>query len=260
VLWVSLAVFAGICMVGRLDISIRHFTIPIMLLVLLLAPLPRMLERLRQSAPTAAQMLRALTLVLGVSCIFTAAKAYPYYIPYVNALGLGRPVYALMNDSNVDWNQALPEVRRFAEQHGLQKIDLDYYGLTDPRASVPQAQPWNCQTPASADAGQWAAVSANMILDSHNCVWLLQYPHESLGGGSMYAVHLPNPIPSAGSAGGPPLPAAYRTFFGLPGDFDMRGIVQVLSEHPEEFQPFMARMQARFEEAQKSHAHSMGAP
>ena len=46
VLWVSLIVFTGFCLLSRLDISIRHFSIPLVLLILLLAPMPRMIERL----------------------------------------------------------------------------------------------------------------------------------------------------------------------------------------------------------------------
>ena len=256
VLWVSLIIFTGICIVGCFDISIRHFTIPVALLILVLAPLPRMLGQTQTPAPAVANLMKALTLALCVSCLFAAVKAYPYYIPYVNALGLERPVYALVNDSNVDWNQALPEVRRFAELRGIQKIHLDWFGLSNPRVSVPQA--WNCQMPA--DAGQWAVVSANMILDSHNCVWLIEYPHEPLGGGGMYAVHLPDPIPLAGSAGGPPLPSAYSVFFGWPGGVDLRALVQDLADHPEKFSQVMAGRHAAFEAAGKSHSHSPSAP
>ena len=135
VLWVSLIVFTGTCMLGRLDISNRHFSIPVALLILMVAPLPRMLEQIRTSAPTAANLMRTLTLVLCVGCLFTAVKAYPYYIPYVNALALRHPVYTLVNDSNADWNQALPEERRFAELRGIEKIDLDWYGRGCPAFS-----------------------------------------------------------------------------------------------------------------------------
>jgi len=168
---VSLIAFTRIYIVGRLDISIRHFSIPVALLILVLAPLSGTLGQIRTSAPAVATLMKVLTLALCVSCLFTAWKAYPYYIPHVNALGLGRPLYALVNDSNVDWNQALPEGRRFAELRGIQKIHLDWHGLSNPRVSVPQAQAWNCQTPA--DTGQWAVVSANMIPDSRNCVRLM---------------------------------------------------------------------------------------
>src|ERR1700682_4475094 len=47
--WVSLAVFVAACMVNRLDISIRHFSVALAVVTLLLAPLPRMLESLQRS-------------------------------------------------------------------------------------------------------------------------------------------------------------------------------------------------------------------
>src|SRR6202011_5617326 len=37
VLWVSLVVFTGFCLLSRLDISIRHFSVPLVLLILVLA-------------------------------------------------------------------------------------------------------------------------------------------------------------------------------------------------------------------------------
>jgi hypothetical protein len=61
-------------------------------------------------------------------------------------------------------------------------------------------------------------VSAGEVLDGHNCAWLLQYPQEKLAGGSLYAIQLPQDIPAVGSAGGPPLPSAYRSFGGAPMD------------------------------------------
>ena len=55
-IWVSLLIFTGVCLVGRMDISIRHFTVPLVLLTILLAPLPRLIERLAsaQQLPTVA--------------------------------------------------------------------------------------------------------------------------------------------------------------------------------------------------------------
>ena len=46
--WVSLVIFTVACMLNRLDISIRHFSIPLALMILLLSPLPRMLDILRR--------------------------------------------------------------------------------------------------------------------------------------------------------------------------------------------------------------------
>jgi hypothetical protein len=176
--------------------------------------------------------------------------AYPYFFPYINALSLGRPAYALVNDSNVDWNQSLPEVTRFAEQHGLQKIALDAYGFSDPTVSVPQAQVWNCQTPAPEDADKWVALSSNMIMDGHNCVWLMQYRHEALAGGSMYAVHLPTQIPAAGSAGGPPLPSEFHQFGGAP--FDVLGLFRHVIAHPDDLPRALEWLQTAFTNKGKS--------
>jgi hypothetical protein len=44
----------------------------------------------------------------------------------------------------------------------------------------------------------------------------MQYRHEVLAGGSMYAVKLPQILPAAGEPGGPPLPADYRYIMGNP--------------------------------------------
>jgi len=250
VLWVSLLVFTFFCMVSPLDISIRHFSVPMVLLLVLLAPVPRMLAELRPSAPTWVQLGSAATTVLAVSCLVTAVRAYPYYFPFVNSLSMGRPAYTLMNDSNVDWNQSLPEVKRFADQHGLRAIPLDEYGFSDPTAFVPQAHFWNCQKPAPEDAGQWVVISAGMILDGHNCGWLMQYPNEPLARGSMYAVHLHDQIPAAGRPGGPPLPSAFRQWGGAPLDF--QGLFVHLNQHPEDLPRAWDWMQTAFRSMSKS--------
>ena len=256
VLWVSLTVFTGFCLLSRLDISIRHFSIPLVLLILLLAPLPRSVERLRLFAPRSGRLVGPMAGALILSCIFTAVHAYPYYFPYINAFGLGHPAYALVNDSNLDWNQSLPEVKRFADQHSLQRINLDEWGFNDPTLIVPQSEVWDCQRPMLTDDGQWAVVSANMIMDGHNCIWLMQYPNEPLAGGSMYAVHLPEHIPAAGSMGGPPLPSAYREFAGAP--FDIRGFFLDLNHHPEKLPQAMEEMQARFKSSNKAQSSPQG--
>ena len=61
---------------------------------------------------------------------------------------MGQPGYLLVNDSNLDWNQALPEVESFVRERGLNRILLDEYGFSEPAAYVPQAQLWSCQEPS----------------------------------------------------------------------------------------------------------------
>ena len=130
VVWVSLLVFTGVCVLSPLDISIRHFSVPTVLLILLLAPLPRILG-------AGLSLGGVVVAALAAACLFTVVHAYPYYFPFINLLSMGRPAHTLVNDSNVDWDQSLPEVKRFAEQHGLQKLPLDDYGFADPAVFVP---------------------------------------------------------------------------------------------------------------------------
>ncbi len=244
--WIFLATFTVFCLLSQTTISIRHFTIPMALLILLLGPLPRALGSLRESGLRVAGPLGWATGALALASLWTAVRAYPFFIPFLNSLALGRPGYALMNDSNLDWNQALPEVRRFVEKKNLKSVLLDEYGFSDPAVYVPQAQTWSCQEPAALDAGRWAVVSAGMILDGHNCGWLRQYPNEVLAGGSMYAFHLPAVIPPVGSPGGPPRPEAFRSFGGMPGNIDMRGIFLGCIRDPNQLKPTMAKMMAEF--------------
>ena len=250
VLWMGLLVFTGACLLSPLDISIRHFSVPLVLLILMLALLPRIVRELRGRVSFLGTLGAAAIVGLVASCLYTAVSAYPYYMPYINALSMGRPAYALVNDSNVDWNQSLPEVKRFAEEHHLQRIGLDEYGFSDPTVFVPQAQLWNCQKPGSEDAGRWVALSANFILDGHNCSWVMQYPHEAFAGGSMYAVHLPARIPVAGNADGPPLPSAYREFGGAP--VDIRSFFMHVFLHPDDLPRAVEWMQATFTALSKS--------
>ncbi len=248
--WVSLVVFVVACMLNRLDISIRHFSVALALIVLLLAPLPRALELLRESMPQAARIGNCLAIALVLVSLFNAIHAYPNYFPYLNSLSMGRPGYTLVNDSNLDWNHALPQVESFVRQRGLKQVLLDEYGFSEPEAYVPQALVWDCQQPASHDGGQWAVVSANYMVDAGNCVWLMQYPHQVLAGGSMYAVQLPEIIPAAGQPGGPPTPAAYRYFGGV-GDFDPRSTFLNCTRDPKQIQPTMDGFQAMMQNSRK---------
>jgi 4-amino-4-deoxy-L-arabinose transferase-like glycosyltransferase len=242
--WVSLAVFTGACILSRMQFSIRHFSVPLALLMLLLAPLPRTLESLRRSAWPAARALVWLTVALALASVVTAVRAYPYYLPFLNSLSAGRPGYALVGDSNLDWNQALPDVEDFVQQHGLKRVLLDEYGFSEPGMYVPESQFWNCQQPASEDGGQWAVVSANLIEDAHNCPWLLRVPHEPLAGGSMYAFQLPAVVPPAGTPGGPPLPEEYHQFGGQPIPGDLRLLFLSCIRDPQQLQPTWDRMTA----------------
>jgi len=243
---VSLLVFTGGCMLSPMTISIRHFSVPIVLLILLLAPVPRALELLHENRWPAARPVMGAYAVLAVLSLVTVLRAFPHFFPFFNSLGFGQPGYNLAGDSNLDWNQALPEVEEFVAKRGLQHVLLDEYGFVEPSVYIPQAQFWNCQAPDATDAGQIAIVSASMIRDGHNCPWLLNYPREELVAGGMYAFQLPTVIPPVGGPAGPPPPETHRNFGGFPGP-DVRIIFLKCLRDPTQLQPTVDKMRAQFE-------------
>jgi 4-amino-4-deoxy-L-arabinose transferase-like glycosyltransferase len=249
--WIFLLVFVAGCMLSRLTISIRHFSVPIVLLILLLAPIPRALNLLAESGWSAARLGLGAYVLLAIFSLLAVIGAYPYYFPFMNSLSFGRPAYALIDDSNLDWNQALPEVNRFVQQHALSRVLLDEYGFSDPTVYVPQAQFWNCQEASPVDAGQWAIVSASLIEDGHNCVWLLHFPHEAIAAGSMYAFQLPSVLPPVGDPSGPPPASAYHNFGGMvfPGISDSRLMFLNCERDPNQLQLTMQRMIEQYQAA-----------
>lgn len=245
--WVFLVVFTGACMLSRFQFSIRHFSISIVLLILMLAPMPRALSQLRGAGWPVARAGVWLTVALTLASVVTAVRAYPYYLPFLNLLSGGHPAYDLVADSNLDWNQGLPEAEKFVRQRGLNSVLMDAYGFSDSTVYVPEAKFWNCQEAQPEDGGQWAIVSSDLIRESHNCIWLFQYPHEALAGGSMYAFQLPSVIPATGSAGGPPLPENYRIFANQSFSGDLRLVFLNCIHDPQQLQPtwdgFMSQAQ-----------------
>jgi hypothetical protein len=232
-----------------MTISIRHFTVPLALLALLLAPVPRLLQNLRTAGRTGASAALWIAAGLAVASLVTVVRIWPYYMPFLNSLAPNRPAYEVVSDSNLDWDLELPEVERFVQAHGLDRVLIDSYNVADPSVYVPQGRLWQCQAAAAGDAGHWAFVSADMFADGENCAWLLAIPHQSLAGGSMYAFHLPATIPPAGSPGGPPLPAAYTYMAGAP--FDWRQMIYRNIRDPQEMQATLDQMQKTFTEARE---------
>jgi len=244
--WTFLIVFVAACLLSPMTISIRHFTVPMVLLILLLAPVPRALSLLHEARWPLARIATAALGLLALASVATVIRVYPHYFPFLNSLSFGRPGYVLVNDSNLDWNQSLPEVEQYLQQRGIQHVLLDEYGVIEPSFYLPQAEFWNCQLPGPSDGGKLAVVSASMIQDGHNCVWLLRYPHTALAANSMYLFQLPAVIPPVGDPAGPPPPEAHRNLGGAPGP-DSRLIFLNCIRDPYQLKPTMENMRAQYE-------------
>jgi hypothetical protein len=196
----TFVVFTAACLSSQLNIGIRHFYVPIILLMLSLACVPGLLDQLRRATRRAVlPLVAALALASVGSCLL----AYPNYVPYLNFLASSWPKYVVCGDSNLDWDQATPAVEDFAQRHHVSELDLETLGVYDPHPYVPGARSWNCESPP-APGESWAVLSASAILEFNNCAWLLAYPHEFLAGGSLLAVHFPTHLPAPGKRAAPP--------------------------------------------------------
>ena len=101
---VTLVVFAVISMASKLNVGIRHFSVPITLAVLLsslIVPLTRSVlgSKARPFAFGA-------TAALAFSCVVTALLAYPHYISYYNVFRLNVPKQEIALNSNLSWGQS----------------------------------------------------------------------------------------------------------------------------------------------------------
>jgi hypothetical protein len=112
-LLVGIAIYLAVSMNSSINIGVRHLA-PVFPFLFLLggACLDRMLK---WSRVWGARML--VVVVLGwmlIDCV----RTYPNYLTFTNALTLGKPGWALLADSNVEWGQDIGELARYLKAHG----------------------------------------------------------------------------------------------------------------------------------------------
>jgi hypothetical protein len=75
----------------------------------------------------------ALVAVLVAWTIVGSLSVYPHYLTYFNEL-IGGPDqgYRYLVDSNLDWGQDLPGLKRYIDQHGIHEVKLAWFGSADP--------------------------------------------------------------------------------------------------------------------------------
>ena len=103
---------------------------------------------------TPAATLVALVLLLATETI----AARPHFIPFFNVLAGGaKGGINLLSDSNLDWGQGLPALRRWMAARGVEKVNLCYFGTADPAAYgisfVPLAGSYRFDVPGAGAVG-----------------------------------------------------------------------------------------------------------
>jgi hypothetical protein len=67
--------------------------------------------------------------LLFVVHLVSVLRTSPHYISYFNELSGGATNgYRNLIDSNIDWGQDLPDLKKFMTEHGIEKIQLAYFG------------------------------------------------------------------------------------------------------------------------------------
>ena len=115
---------------SSLDIGLRHILGLYPLLYVYAGSLPGQLKT-RMGASVGFWAPIAILLLLATETI----AVRPHFIPFFNvASGGSKGGINLLADSNLDWGQGLPALRRWMAERRVQKVNLCYFGTADPAA------------------------------------------------------------------------------------------------------------------------------
>jgi hypothetical protein len=123
---VPVAAYLAVAMASDINIGIRHI-LPIYPFVLLIAAaaVAALLRRGRRGAVAVGAMLALLAVEFG--------SAYPHNLAFFNQL-VGGPEngFRYLTDSNLGWGQNLKPLKAWMDEHGVNHINLAYFGQADP--------------------------------------------------------------------------------------------------------------------------------
>ena len=128
IFWILIpaAVFLAASMTSNLNIGVRHI-LPIYPFLSVLAAAGAWIMAKRHRAW--GLVVTSLVLVHTASSL----RAYPNFLSYSNELWGGpSKTYRVLTDSNVDWGQGLPAVKRYLATHAATPCWLAYFGSVDP--------------------------------------------------------------------------------------------------------------------------------
>ena len=153
---------------------------------------------------------RALAVVALLALAWVSSLlAFPHYLSYFNELGGGTDGgYRIATDSNYDWGQDLKRLARFAEEYGIEKIAVDYFGGGSPSYYLGEKfEPW-WSSRGYPEGGGWLAVSANVLMGAYGEIgsgfarkpedsyeWLKPFRPVARAGKSIFIYRLPEKSP-----------------------------------------------------------------
>jgi hypothetical protein len=155
------AIVLGAAMASNLNIGYRHVLPMLPFLYVVTGSLPAALGRL-VGPRVAAGALATATLLVAAETL----AARPYFLPFFNrAAGGAEGGLRLLSDSNLDWGQGLPALRRWMDERRVERVNLCYFGTADPAAYgirfVPLTGSYLLDVPGAGRAG-WPARSPEL--------------------------------------------------------------------------------------------------
>ncbi len=112
--------------------------------------------------------------IVGFLCLWqviAALRIYPDYLAYFNEL-TGGPDRGIMylDDSNIDWGQDLKRLQHFIEEHRINRIKIDYFGMISPEAYGIVYEPVTPRDILQPEKGVYYAISAHN-LQRKDLIW-----------------------------------------------------------------------------------------
>lgn len=129
-LWLVLPplVYFALAVLSRFNIGIRHL-LPVypFLFVLIGGTVAELWE-------AGSRIKRAGLVFLGLWYLWSSVSTYPHYLAFFNELAGGaKNGHKVLLDSNLDWGQDLKGLKKWLDDHAVQKIQLFYFGTADPK-------------------------------------------------------------------------------------------------------------------------------
>jgi len=148
-------------------------------------------------------------ILFGFLLVWYAAGSlsiHPHYLSYFNEIAGGPDGgHRYLGDSNIDWGQDLPQLKKYMDAHGLSRIKLFYYGVVDPEVygisydfplgEGPSSLKGDIAVSVSFLQGKgiWSVPTLKgryLSVREGALIWLNRFQHAGRAGYSIYIFHL----------------------------------------------------------------------
>ena len=128
--WLPPAMFLGLTMTQNINIGHRHV---LGIYPFLFVAASRCASLAWEARGRWASAARGGVVAMAVLYAASVLRVHPNYLAYFNeAAGGPSQGWRWLVDSNVDWGQDLPGLKRYMDDHGIARLTLCYFGTADP--------------------------------------------------------------------------------------------------------------------------------